>query len=130
MTGFGEDKALAKIDALRKLEACYDRLVSIVQDDHADPQLITDLTTEADQLIDLINQDKQPVKTVHQGEERQLLASLKAKSGELETIFRKEMDRLKADLGGLKKGKKVVSAYKPPAVGMGYSEGKFVDRKE
>lgn len=130
MTGLGKDQTLNKIEALRKLEACYDRLVSIVQDDHADPQLITDLTAESDQLIDLINQDKQPVTAAHQGEERQLLESLKAKSEELETLFHKEMGRIKADLGGLKQGKKAVNAYKPPAVGMGYSEGKFVDKKE
>lgn len=125
-----EDTVLRKTEALHNLEACYDRLAAIVLDENADPQLITDLTAEASRLIDLINRDKPYVSAEHKAEELQLLERLKIKAEEVENLFHQEMGRIKQNLGGLKRGKKAVNAYKPPAVGMGYSEGKFVDRKE
>lgn len=121
---------LRKTEVLRNLETCYDRLAAIVRDENADPQLITDLTAEAGRLIDLLNRDKSLVPAAQKVEELQLLERLKSKVEEVESLFHKEMDRIKQNLGGLKRGKKAVNAYKPPAVGMGYSEGKFVDRKE
>ena len=125
-----EDTVLRRTEVLHNLEACYDRLAAIVRDENADPQLITDLTAEAGRLIDLLNRDKSLVPAAQKVEELQLLERLKSKVEEVESLCHKEMGRIKQNLGGLKRGKKAVNAYKPPAVGMGYSEGKFVDRKE
>jgi|GEM_PF-522568 len=122
----------SKLEALRSLEERYDRLAGIVQDENADPQLITDLSAEADAIVEFLKgrENSTEMDKASARSEQELLQRLREKSQAVEELFGKELGRIKESLGGLKRGKKAVSAYGPPAVGMGYSEGKFVDRKK
>jgi prophage DNA circulation protein len=113
--------------ALQRLDFCYEQLLSVISDTQSKPEQILELVNETTALI------------------AGLTAELE-KTGEvvprvqLEKVFHKLQQVIAVTVNGknqvyrammeLKTGKQAINSYRPPAVGMGYTEGKFLDQKK
>ncbi|MBA2132295.1 hypothetical protein [Capillibacterium thermochitinicola] len=119
---------LELMDGLRLLENCYDRLAQVVKDEQADPKVITSLVDEAEQIVVLLNSILQ--RTPLEGEKEETLKTVKEKADAIVQLLQQEMGTIAEKYAQIKTGRQAVDAYYPQPVGLGYSEGKFVDRKE
>ncbi|NLM36670.1 MAG: hypothetical protein GX202_00905 [Firmicutes bacterium] len=119
---------LGLMDGLRLLENCYNRLTQVVKDEHADPKVITSLVDEAEQIVVLLNSILQ--RTALEGEDEETLKTVKEKADAIVQLLHQEMETIAEQYAQLKTGRQAMDAYYSPPVGLGYSEGKFVDRKE
>lgn len=123
-------------DHYLKLQDCYDRLEKEFSARNVDARRITELVEEADRIIKFLslNAAGQAGEAGTDGKstagEREILESLRKKARRLEELFKKEMAGIEEAISNLKTGRRAINAYHPPRVGMGYTEGKFVDRKE
>lgn len=115
-------------DGLRLLENCYNRLAQAVKDDQADPKEITSLVEEAEQIVVLLDAILQ--RTSLEEEKEQTIQTVKEKADAIIQLLNEEMGAIAEQYAQIKTGRQAIDAYYPQPVGLGYSEGKFVDRKE
>ncbi|NLC52922.1 MAG: hypothetical protein GX770_03025 [Firmicutes bacterium] len=115
-------------DGLRLLENCYNRLAQIVKDEEADPQAITSLVDEAEQIVVLLNAILQRASV--EGEKEQNIQAVKEKADAIVQLLQEEMGTIAEQYAQIKTGRQAIDAYYPQPVGLGYSEGKFIDRKK
>lgn len=115
-------------DGLRLLENCYNRLAQAVKDDQADPKEITSLVEEAEQIVVLLDAILQ--RTPLEEEKEQTIQTVKEKADAIIRLLNEEMGAIAEQYAQIKTGRQAIDAYYPQPVGLGYSEGKFVDRKE
>jgi phosphoglycolate phosphatase-like HAD superfamily hydrolase len=115
-------------DGLRLLENCYNRLAQAVKDDQADPKEITSLVEEAEQIVVLLDAILQ--RTPLEEEKEQTIQTVKEKADAIIQLLNEEMGAIAEQYAQIKTGRQAIDAYYPQPVGLGYSEGKFVDRKE
>ncbi|HHT05444.1 MAG TPA: hypothetical protein GXZ97_04165 [Hydrogenispora sp.] len=115
-------------DGLRLLENCYNRLAQAVKDEQADPKEITSLVEEAEQIVVLLDAILQ--RTSLEEEKEQTIQTVKEKADAIIQLLNEEMGAIAEQYAQIKTGRQAIDAYYPQPVGLGYSEGKFVDRKE
>lgn len=115
-------------DGLRLLENCYNRLAQAVKDEQADPKEITSLVEEAEQIVVLLDAILQ--RTPLEEEKEQTIQTVKEKADAIIQLLNEEMGAIAEQYAQIKTGRQAIDAYYPQPVGLGYSEGKFVDRKE
>ncbi len=115
-------------DGLRLLENCYNRLAQAVKDEQADPKEITSLVEEAEQIVVLLDAILQ--RTSLEEEKEQTIQTVKEKADAIIRLLNEEMGAIAEQYAQIKTGRQAIDAYYPQPVGLGYSEGKFVDRKE
>ncbi len=115
-------------DGLRLLENCYNRLAQAVKDEQADPKVITSLVDEAEQIVVLLNSILQ--RTLLEEEKEQTIQTVKEKADAIVQLLQEEMGAIAEQYAQIKTGRQAINAYYPQPVGLGYSEGKFVDRKK
>lgn len=119
---------LELMDGLRLLENCYDRLAQVVKDEQADPKAIASLVEEAEQIVVLLNTILQ--RTPLEAEDVHTVQAVKEKADAIVQLLHEEMEVVAAHYAQIKTGRQAIDAYNPPLVGLGYSEGKFVDSKK
>ncbi len=115
-------------DGLRLLENCYNRLAQAVKDEQADPKEITSLVEEAEQIVVLLDAILQ--RTPLEEEKEQTIQTVKEKADAIIQLLNEEMGAMAEQYAQIKTGRQAIDAYYPQPVGLGYWEGKFVDRKE
>lgn len=116
-------------ERLLLLEECYDELVKTINDEEADPKRITDLVGEAEEIMGSLSHILESSEFEEQTE-IEILEAIKAKADALVNLLRGEMDNIIALSKKLTTGRQAIDAYDSPLIGLGYTEGKFVDRKK
>lgn len=116
-------------ERLLLLEECYDELVKTINDEEADPKRITDLVGEAEEIMGSLSHILEYSEFGEQTE-IEILEAIKAKADALVNLLRGEMDNIIALSKKLTTGRQAIGAYDSPLIGLGYTEGKFVDRKK
>ncbi len=111
------------------LEQCYNRLKDAIADEQADPQEIAFLVDDAERIVQLLSKlwQSSPHRTE---DELGLMEKAKVKAEEIVRLLQQEMERITESFKSLSSGRQALNAYNSPRVGMGYTEGKFVDRKK
>lgn len=112
---------------IQKLGLCYEKLLQII----GDPQ------TEPDQIIELCDQAGAKIANLvrllhdqNQTDIRTRLEPIFQKLLQIIPLVETEKNKAYQSLIELKTGKRAVKSYAPPPVGMGYTEGKFLDQKK
>ncbi len=116
-------------EGFKLLEDCYDRLLKAIKDDEADPKEISSFAEEAEQIVVLLSNLLQK-SAIEQEAELELIRAVKAKADAIIQLLHEEMEAIAESYAQIKTGQQAINAYQPPTVGLGYSEGKFVDRKK
>ncbi|HHT49614.1 MAG TPA: hypothetical protein GXZ98_10030 [Firmicutes bacterium] len=116
-------------EGFKLLEDCYERLMEAIKDETVDPKEISSFVEEAEHIVVLLTNilQKSPIDEEAQLE---LIKAVKAKADAIIQVLHEEMETIAASYEQLKTGKRALNAYQPQPVGLGYSEGKFVDRKK
>ena len=116
-------------EGLHLLEDCYERLTKAIKDEEADPKEISSFVDEAEQIVVLIASilQKSPVKDE---DEMEVMKAAKAKADAIVQLLQAEMGTIAEHYAQIKTGRQAINAYHPQPLGLGYSEGKFVDRKK
>ncbi|NLW55513.1 MAG: hypothetical protein GX050_02635 [Firmicutes bacterium] len=111
------------------LEQCYNRLEDAIKDEQADPQEIAFLVDDAERIVQLLSRllRSSPLK---EEDEFELVQKVKVKAEAIVQLLREEMEYIFESFKSLNTGRQAINAYEGPRVGMGYTEGKFVDRKK
>ncbi|NLY90586.1 MAG: hypothetical protein GX081_03140 [Firmicutes bacterium] len=116
-------------EGFKLLEDCYERLMKAIKDEGADHTVISSFVDEAEQIVVLLsNILKKSV--IEEEVELELMRAVKAKADAIIQLLQEEMESIAESYAQIKTGQKAINAYQPPSVGLGYSEGKFVDRKK
>lgn len=106
----------------------YQELEALLEDENSDPEMITSLIEKSDQLIEKLKSmpqiSNEMVLTV------ELLAEISGQSQKLISLMNREKDKAMNQISILKSGKTAFNAYQKPRVGMGYTEGKFLDNRK
>jgi hypothetical protein len=110
-----------------ELEQCYGRLSQVMGNPAAEPGQIIELVAEAAALFARLPEQMQ---AAEHSEQRRQLAKLADQLQQTITVTMTEKNKLHQAILELKIGKQAISSYRPPAVGLGYSEGKFLDQKK
>lgn len=116
-------------ERLLLLEECYDELVKVINAEEADPQRITDLVGEAEEIVGSLSYVLESSEFEEQSEIESLEA-IKTKADAIVNLLREEMDNIVALSKKITTGRQAINAYDLPMIGLGYTEGKFVDRKK
>ncbi len=111
------------------LEECYDQLAEVIRDNNADPRRITELVDESEQIIQLLA-SKIESSGIEVQEEVEILQAVKIKADAIVNLLREEMASIRELFINFQTGRQALNAYDLPQVGLGYTEGKFVDRKK
>ncbi|HEY8391262.1 MAG TPA: hypothetical protein VIL83_00845 [Capillibacterium sp.] len=118
-------------EGVRLLEDCYERLMRAIKDEKGDHKEISSLVEEAEQIVVLLSNILQkPALEEEVDAEVELMRTVKAKADAIIQLLREEMEKIAKSYAQIKTGQQAISAYQPKRVGLGYGEGKFVDRKE
>lgn len=106
----------------------YQQLELALKDDDSDPEMIVSLIEQSETLF---NQLKLKVET---GEitlvDKEELTRSHQQSRQLIALINKEKGNILSQINALKSGKTALNAYQKPRLGMGYTEGKFLDNKQ
>ena len=116
-------------EGFKLLEDCYERLLKAIKDEGADPKEISSFVDEAEQIVVLLSTILQK-KPIEEEAEFELMKAVKAKADAIIQLLHEEMETIAENYAQIKTGKQAINAYQPQSVGLGYSEGKFVDRKK
>ncbi|HBG17375.1 MAG TPA: hypothetical protein DDW93_11375 [Firmicutes bacterium] len=116
-------------EGLLVLEECYDQLVKVIKGDSGDPQKITVLVAEAEQIVDSLSFVIQSSGLENQ-DEVEMMKAIKIKADAIVNLLREEMDAIAELFKNITTGRQALNAYDIPPIGLGYTEGKFVDRKK
>lgn len=116
-------------EGFRLLEECYNQLVEAIKDDQADPRKIASLVDDAERIVELLTSIWQSSPIKEQGE-LELMKTVKVKADDIVQLLQKEMGHISESFKTLNTGRQALNAYGMPRIGMGYTEGKFVDRKK
>ncbi|HEY8464805.1 MAG TPA: hypothetical protein VIM29_12510 [Bacillota bacterium] len=112
---------------LKKLDCLYEQLLKVAADPQADPEQVVALSTEADAVISgwIAKLPSRPGRDA-----RPQLEQLQQKLFRIRRLVETERNKAFQSLKNLKAGKRAVQSYRPPTVGLGYTEGKFLDTKK
>ena len=69
-------------------------------------------------------------RTLLEEEKEQTIQTVKEKADAIVQLLQEEMGAIAEQYAQIKTGRQAINAYYPQPVGLGYSEGKFVDRKK
>ena len=111
------------------LEECYDQLNEVIKDDNADPRRITELVDESERIVKSLA-SKIESSGIKDQDEAEILQAIKIKADAIVNLLREEMASITELFLNLKTGRQALNAYDIPPIGLGYTEGKFVDRKK
>lgn len=111
---------------LERLSLCYSQLTEAVQSETVSPEQIIALSDKAESIIAEIKKDSAYRATVKPEE----ALELKRQADGLIGLIKDEMNKLASQISKLKSGSRAVKGYQSAPVGMGYSEGKFMDIKK
>lgn len=117
-------------DGLRLLENCYNRLAEVVKDEQADPKAITSLVDEAEQIVVLLNSILQRTGMEEEADQETIMETIKEKADAIVQLLQDEMGTIAQQYAQIRTGRQAIDAYYPQPVGLGYSEGRFVDNKK
>lgn len=116
-------------DKFLLLEKCYDELVKVIKAEEADPQRITDLVREAEEIMGSLSYTLKS-SGIEDQVETEILEAIKTKADAIVNLLREEMDTIIALSKKITTGRQAMNAYDLPMIGLGYTEGKFIDRKK
>ncbi|HOP74674.1 MAG TPA: hypothetical protein PLC07_06410 [Bacillota bacterium] len=111
---------------LERLRTCYVQLAEAVQSETASPEYIVALSETADKIIDEIKKDSAFRAAVRPEE----VLELKEQAEALIRLIKTEMEKRASHISNLQSGRRAVKGYHSLPVGMGISEGKFMDIKK
>ncbi len=113
---------------INEIETCYEQLELMLANEKAEPEQIAELVFKSEQIFKQLTDE---VKNLDLSEENlEKFQSLAVKLHQLMSKLTLEINKVNELILSLKKGKQVVTAYNTqPSVGMGFTEGKFIDRK-
>jgi hypothetical protein len=124
---FEMEEAALFSSEVRKLGLCYRKMLQSITDGESDPEKITELADEAVRLIEELT-----------GTLPNLSAS--ARKSQLEWLYHQLQQVIAVTEGAkmklfhalreLNTGKQAIRSYRSPAVGIGYTEGTFLDQKK
>lgn len=110
----------------QKLDMCYERLSRIIHsDDQGNAETIYQVTLEAEQLVAGLTASHQEGRGLKRAE----LLKLNQKVIALIEIINQKLSSFRDQLIKVKRGQNAVKGYGPIKIGMGFTEGKFVDSK-
>jgi hypothetical protein len=113
--------------AFSELERCYGQLLQALNAPDSGPEQVMGLVDEATALIAGLPPLPEAADQIGY---RLRLVKLADQLQQVITATEVEKSKLYQAIRELKTGKQAIRSYCPPAVGMGFSEGKFVDRKK
>ena len=112
---------------IQKLDLCYEKLLQITGEPQTSPDQVIELSDQAGAIIAnlaTLLQDQSQTNI------RLRLEPVFQKLLQIIQLVEKEKNKAYQSLMELKTGKRAVKSYAPPPVGMGYTEGKFLDQKK
>jgi hypothetical protein len=124
---FKMEPSLTFAAILQRLDYCYDQLLQVLTDARPEPEQILELAEETVALLARLTD--YPVEK-GEIEPRLQLENLFHKLQQVIKVTVDEKDKIYQSMLKLKTSKRVFQSYRPPAVGMGYTEGKFLDQKK
>jgi chromosome segregation ATPase len=111
----------------QKLDLCYRKLLQAITDVQSDPEKITKLADEAAKLIvELAG----TLPNLSETEQKSQLEWLFHQLQQVIAVTEGAMSKLHQALRELNTGKQAIRSYRSPAVGIGYTEGTFLDQKK
>jgi hypothetical protein len=113
--------------ALQRLDFCYGQLLSVISDTQSEPEQILKLVDETTALIAGLVAELEKAGELAP---RMQLEKVSHKLQQVIAVAINGKNQVYQAIMELKTGKQVINSYRPPAVGMGYTEGKFLDQKK
>jgi hypothetical protein len=114
--------------ALQKLDCCYEQMLPVIGNADVDPDKIEALVDETNTLFLKIAAEME--KEAIGSEQRIQLTKLADRLQLVITAVQMAKKQIYQSMVDLKTAKQAINSYRPPAVGMGYTEGKFLDQKK
>ena len=111
-----------------ELSEAYQQLETLLADPEADPEAIEAAVqnTESCSAKLMVLVEHQGLDGLRRGDLEELLGNVQA----IIVSLNEESGKLRQVLLNLQSGKRAVKAYHSPRQGMGFTEGKFLDRKK
>ncbi|HYH02948.1 MAG TPA: hypothetical protein VEC37_07585 [Bacillota bacterium] len=120
-------KQLEFENEVQKLDLYYEKLLRITGDPETEPDQVIELSDQASMTITNL---AKLLQNQRQADIRPRLEQLYQKLLQVMRLVENEKNKAYQALIDLKTGKRAVKSYGPPPVGMGYTEGKFLDQKK
>jgi hypothetical protein len=122
----GMEQPLTFDAAFQRLDFCYEQLLLVIAAAHSEPEQILKLVDEAAALIAGLTDYQGEMEARHWSQLEKLFCKLQ----QVIEVTAEEKNKICRAMSNLKTGKQAIQSYRPPAVGMGYTEGKFLDQKK
>jgi hypothetical protein len=117
-------------ESVGELQRVYREMEALVRDENFEPERMAALMDRSEELFGQLMEQAQSSVDPPGAFFREKLVDASEQLNRLIALLRMEKEEVFQQINSLKNSRSALSAYQRPQIGMGYTEGKFLDNKK